>query len=129
MGQRAGVDLRERIARRSRLIAEGVGRKPAIVLAIDVVHADRQVREQFVLHPTTASRVRAICVPGSTALPAGANTPVEVLNRALLEVGMPVSSLAWTTPSMLASVQHDVPVQVPLLALDPNVRLVTGTVR
>ena len=62
---------------------------------------------------------------GSTAFPAGANTPVDVLNRALLEVGTPVSSLAWTTPSMLASVQHDVPVQVPLLALDPNVSLVT----
>ena len=54
-------------------------------------------------------------MPGSTELPAGAKTPVVVLNRALLDVGTPVSSFAWTMPSMLASVHQDVPVQLPLV--------------
>ena len=57
--------------------------------------------------PTIASRVRASFVLLSTALPAAVRTPVAVSNWELLDDGMPVSSLAWTTLSRLASVQHD----------------------
>ena len=51
VGQRPGVDLRQRVTRRARLVAERVGRRAAIVLAVDVVDADRQVRDQLVLDP------------------------------------------------------------------------------
>ena len=125
VGQRTRVDLRQRIARRARLIAERVGRRGRGRTSDRC--SPRRPRGSAISSCCTPddrfARPRDLACSGSTAFPAGANTPVVVLNRALLEVGTPVSSLAWTTPSMFASVQHDVPVQVPLLALEPNVSL------
>src|SRR4029453_3332161 len=43
------VDLLQREARRARLIADRVGRQAAIVLAIDVVHAEREGRNHLLL--------------------------------------------------------------------------------
>src|SRR5687767_1161699 len=56
--------------------------------------------------PTIPSRTRLSCALGSTLLPAGAKTPVVVLNRELLDVGVPMSSFACARPSRLASFQH-----------------------
>src|SRR5262249_44044678 len=49
VAQRSRVNIRQRELRRARLVAGRVGRRASVVVAIDVVDADRQVRDGLVL--------------------------------------------------------------------------------
>src|ERR1043166_1973289 len=72
--------------------------------------------------PTIPSRVRPIFALGSTLLPVAGRTPVVVLKRELLAVGLPVNSFNWTTPSRFESVQQDDPVHSPVVLFGPHVK-------
>ncbi len=93
MIERTSVDLRQRIARPARLVADRVGGRAAIVLAVDVIDANRQVLDQLVLHADDRfARTRPIFGALVDDV-AGRQRGRRLMNRELLDVGVPMSSL------------------------------------